>query len=119
MLDAKRDDAVVVKLGELLGSDGNGAVWSLPPDADLNANLVQLGPNTAIDAHRNAEVDVLVLVRSGAGEIVVDGRVSPVAADHLMLIPRGTMRAIRAGSSGLVYVTVHRARGPMTVGRRA
>jgi len=119
LIEAEGDDAVLVKLGDLLQADGDGAVWSLPANGDLNANLVRIGPNAGIDAHRNSEVDVLVLVRSGAGEIVVDGRVSSVAADDLMLIPRNSTRAIRAGERGLVYVTVHRARGPLTVGRRA
>lgn len=113
-------DPVLVKLGDLLGSDGgDGAVWSLPANGDLNVNLVQLGPNASIEAHRNSEVDVVVFVRSGDGEIVVDDRVSHVAADHLMFIPRDSTRAIHAGNTGLDYLSIHRARGPMTVGRRA
>lgn len=48
-------------------------MWSLPHDADLDANLVRLEPHARIDTHRNTEVDVLVVVRGGSGELVVDG----------------------------------------------
>jgi quercetin dioxygenase-like cupin family protein len=119
VVDDERDG--VVTLTDLLRSGGDGVAWSLPAHAshDLNVNLVQLGPHASVDAHRNDEVDVLVIVRAGAGEIVVDGRVTPIVADQLMLVPRNSTRAIRAGADGLVYLTVHRARGAMTVRRNA
>jgi mannose-6-phosphate isomerase-like protein (cupin superfamily) len=121
LVDDDRDDTVLVKLADLLRTDGDGAVWSLPANAssDLNVNLVQLSAHASIDAHRNDEVDVVLFVRSGAGEIVVDNRISQIAADQLALIPRSSTRAIRAGSNGLVYLSIHRVRSPMTPRRRA
>jgi mannose-6-phosphate isomerase-like protein (cupin superfamily) len=111
------DDALVVTLADVLNTDGDGAVWSTAT-GDLNVNLVRLAPQASIDAHRNDEVDVLVVVRSGAGEVVVDDRALQVAADQLVFIPRNSTRAIRAGSNGLIYLSIHRARGPMTLHRR-
>jgi quercetin dioxygenase-like cupin family protein len=91
-------------------SGGDGVAWSLPHGGDLDANLVRLGPAGAIGEHRNDEVDVLVVVQSGRGELVVDDEVLPLAPEHLALVPRGRRRSIRAGSEGIAYLSIHRRR---------
>lgn len=98
-------------------SGGSGVIWTLTEGRDLNVNLVRLQPGDAIDAHRNDEVDVLLHVRSGAGHLVVDGHTHPLRVDHLVLVERGATRSIHAGGDGLTYLTVHRRRGPLTIGR--
>lgn len=110
--------AGVVKLGaiaERAPADATGALWSLRPDGDLNANLVRLPPSGVIDAHRSDERDVLVVVLAGAGVITIDDSVLAVEAEDLVHIPHQTERSIRAGERGLVYLTVHRNRGPLTI----
>lgn len=107
---------LVVDLGACPTAGASGAVWSLPRSGDLDANLVRLAPGEVIDQHVNDEVDVLMFVQSGRGELVVDGRRHLLAADSLALVPRGARRAIAAGSPGVTYLTVHRRRGPMTIG---
>jgi quercetin dioxygenase-like cupin family protein len=102
-------------IAESASDDATGALWSLRPDGDLNANLVRLGPAGVIEAHRNDERDVLVVVLAGAGVITIDDSVLAVEADDLVHIPRQTERSIRAGERGLVYVTVHQNRGPLTI----
>ncbi len=93
----------------------DGVLWTLPGDADLNANLVRLSPGASIPDHRNDEVDVVVVVLDGHGELTVDRVATPLAPHDLALIPSGATRAIRAGAGGLRYLTVHRARGPLAI----
>ena len=97
-------------------ADGNGVVRSLPRGADLDANLVHLDPGAVIAAHRNDDVDVLIVVRSGVAELTIDTRPCQLVADLVVLIPRGTRRAVVAGPAGITYLSVYRRRGPLTVG---
>jgi regulator of cell morphogenesis and NO signaling len=106
-----RDATVTVTdLGALPTRGGDGVVWSLPHGGDLDANLVRLGPDAAIGEHRNDEVDVLVYVQSGTGELVGDGHVQRLSGQVAALIPRGSRRSIRAGTRGLTYLSIHRRR---------
>jgi regulator of cell morphogenesis and NO signaling len=122
--DAGADDGrpyvVVADLGAT-GRDGrpeaDGAVWSLPHGGDHDANLVRLSPGGAIAPHTNDLLDVLLVVRSGDGAIVVDGIRHGLRPDVVLLVPRGAHREIAAGSDGLTYLSIHRSRPPLTVGR--
>ena len=102
-----------------LDLDGpSGAVWSLPRGGDLDANVVVLRPDDAVGEHVNDEVDVVLVVVSGDGRIAVDAEMRHVRAGHLVHAPRGSVRSIRATGNGpLVYVTVHRARRGLGIGR--
>lgn len=100
------------------GGDGNGAIWSLPHGGDLDANLIRLEGGRTIDQHVNVEVDVLIVVWGGAGELFVDERPQALRQGIVVLIPRGRSRAIRAGADGIVYLSIHRHRGPLVIGRR-
>jgi mannose-6-phosphate isomerase-like protein (cupin superfamily) len=108
----------VVDLAAIDTAGPSGAVWSLPHGGDLDANLVRLGPGDGVGVHVNDEVDALLLVRSGQGELVVDGAVRELRPDVLALVPRGAPRSLRAGPAGLTYLSIHRRRGPLGVTRR-
>jgi hypothetical protein len=56
------------------------------------------------------------VVLDGAGQLDVGPTRHPLRPHTLALIPRGAPRSIRAGSSGITYVTVHRSRGPLRIG---
>ena len=106
---------VVVDLGDV-AVRGSGAVWSLPHGGDLDANLVRLDPDATIGAHVNDEVDVLVFVQSGTGQLLLgDDRVD-LGSDHLVLVPKGVRRSVTAGPAGITYLSVHRRRGPIQIG---
>jgi quercetin dioxygenase-like cupin family protein len=109
---------VTVNLSAIDVGGADGAVWSLPHDGDLDANLVKLGPGGRITEHRNDEVDVVVLVVSGSAHLVVDGKAVVVRPHHLARIPKGARRSVEAGPAGVVYLTVHRARAGLRVGLR-
>jgi quercetin dioxygenase-like cupin family protein len=101
------------------GGDHAGALWRLD-GADLQANLVRLGPGDRIEAHRNDEVEVLMVVVLGRGELTVDGRVHRLAPMALVHLPRGAVRAVEAVDGPLVYLSVHRRRpAGLQVGRPA
>lgn len=106
---------VIADLGDVTVR-GNGAVWSLPHGGDLDANLVRLEPGRSIGEHVNDEVDVLVFVQSGSGDLRLGDTRVDLASDHLVLIPRGVVRAIAAGQAGITYLSVHRRRGPLAIG---
>ena len=109
-------EIAVTDLGAVPLAGADGVVWSLDERHDLNANLVRLSPGGAVGEHRNDEVDVLVVVLAGSGTLVVDGEPVALAADRIVAVPRGTRRSIRASDDeGLLHLTVHRQRGPLTI----
>lgn len=100
-----------------LPASGDGVAWSANPDG-VNVNLVVLGPDGTIAAHRNDAVDVLVVVLDGSLDVAVDDASVTVASGQATVIPRGTMRTLTAGVVGSRHLTVHRARPPMQPARR-
>ncbi|MDG9705517.1 hypothetical protein [Streptomyces sp. DH37] len=101
--------------------DRGGALWRLAePGRQLDANLVRLPPGAAVGEHAENDLDVLLLVVGGGGEIEdgAGGR-QTLAPKALVWLPRTSRRALRAGPEGLVYLTVHRRRPGMAVGLRA
>jgi mannose-6-phosphate isomerase-like protein (cupin superfamily) len=91
-------------------------MWSLPHGGDLDANLVRLEPGGCIGEHVNDDVDVLVFVRSGTGQLGLGETLVDLASDHLVLIPQGVRRSITAGPAGITYLSVHRRRAPLGIG---
>jgi hypothetical protein len=61
---------------------------------------------------------VVLVVVDGDGALDVDGQLQALGPGCLAFVPKGSVRTITAGAAGLSYVTVHRRRGPLTVGRR-
>jgi hypothetical protein len=83
-------------------------------------NLVRLDQDDRIEPHRNDEVDVLVVVVLGWGELTLDGQVHQLAPMVIAHLPKGTVRAIGAVDGPLAYLSVHRRRSPgLQVGRHA
>ena len=99
------------------GGSHPGARWRLDGE-DLQANLVRLGRGDRIQPHRNDEVEVLVVVVSGRGELTLDGQVHQLAPMVVAHLPKGTVRAIAAVDGPLAYLSVHRRRSAgLQVGR--
>lgn len=96
---------------------GAGALWILKGSEDLNANLVRFPVGEGVGEHVNAEVDVLIVGVTGVGRVAVDGRDHPLREGVVVLVPKGTRRSTRSDSADFAYVTVHRRRGPIRIGR--
>jgi quercetin dioxygenase-like cupin family protein len=119
--DGGMPDAIpLVDLASLAAAGGHpGARWRLDGE-DLQANLVRLGPGDRIQRHRNDEVEVLVVVVAGRGELTLDGQVHQLAPMVVAHLPKGTVRAIAAVNGPLAYLSVHRRRlAGLQVGRPA
>lgn len=99
------------------GDGRSGAVWRLDPVArQLDANLVRLPPGTRGAAHVEPDLDVLVCVVVGSGELAIGGERQPLEPGCVAWLPHGMERAVSAGPDGLAYVTTHRRRPGMTIG---
>ena len=94
-----------------------GVVWTLQGGKDLNANLVRFEAGGGVGEHVNDEVDVLIVGVSGSGVVGVDGEEHPVSDGVMIFVPRGVRRSTRAMSEGFAYLSVHRRRGPLRIGR--
>lgn len=93
-------------VADLLAPAGRGAAWSAT-SVDLNVNLVVWPSGGGVDAHVNAERDVLWVVLEGRGEVTIDGAVHAVRAGWAAVLPKGAERAVRAGPEGIRYVSAH------------
>jgi quercetin dioxygenase-like cupin family protein len=99
--------------------DSAGVVWKLSePGRQLDANVVRLGPGARVAPHVESDLDVLVLVLGGSGELAGGATAEPLAEGALAWLPHGALRSLTAGSGGLTYLTVHRRRPGMTIGHR-
>jgi quercetin dioxygenase-like cupin family protein len=114
------DPIPLVDLASLAAAGNHpGARWRLDGE-DLQANLVRLGRSERIQPHRSDEVEVLVVVVAGRGELTLDGQVHQLAPMIVAHLPKGTVRAIAAVDGPLAYLSVHRRRsGGLQVGRPA
>ena len=92
-------------------------LWALEGSEDLNANLVRFPPGEGVGEHANGEVDVLVIGVSGAGCVTVDGSCHRLRAGTVVFVPKGALRSTRSDSADFAYLTVHRRRGPLRIGR--
>lgn len=88
----------------------DGAIWSLNSE-QLNANLMRLSAGEGIPEHVNGELDVLLAVFEGTGELTVDGETHALGPGVAVVVPRGARRGIRCDQGPLVYLTTHKQRG--------
>ncbi len=88
-----------------------GAVWKLQiRQRDLDSNVIRLEPGTGIGAHAGADLDVLLLVLDGTGQITTELGTLELHAGALVWLPRRSRRQFTAGPDGLRYLTVHQRR---------
>ncbi len=59
----------------------------------------------------NDDLDVLLVVFEGSGELQVGDATSALEPGVAVVVPRGSRRAIRCLRGPLVYLTAHRQRG--------
>ena len=85
-----------VDLASLAAAGGHpGARWRLDGE-ELQANLVRLDRGDRIQPHHNDEVEVLVVVVSGRGELTLDGQVHQLARLSSPTCPRGRSERSRS-----------------------
>lgn len=91
--------------------DVTGAVWKLDVrERDLDSNVIALPPGGRIDAHAGADVDVLIHVLSGSGQLGTERDTIDLVPGALLWLPKRSRRQFSAGPDGLRYLTVHQKR---------
>ena len=100
----------------LLDRAGRGPVWGTESD-DLNATLLAWPAGEANPEHVNAERDVLLVVVSGSGSLRVEGEPHELTAGDAVVVPKGATRRLAAGPDGIRYLSVHRRRGGLQIGK--
>jgi quercetin dioxygenase-like cupin family protein len=86
-----------------------GAIWSQETE-DLDVNVVAFPAGRGVGAHVNDQTDVLLVVVAGGGVAEIDGRPHTLSPGVMVLIPKGTRRAVWSTTGRLVYVSCHRRR---------
>ena len=98
--------------------DATGAVWKLPMrERDLDSNIIALPPGATIGAHTGPDVDVLIYVLAGSGQLAteLDAQTVALRGGSLIWLPRRSRRQFTAGPDGLRYLTVHQRRQALTL----
>jgi quercetin dioxygenase-like cupin family protein len=96
----------------LAAADHDGPIWSSSGE-QLNINLIRLSGSAAIEAHVNAELDILIVVVEGHGLLTLDATERRVHVGEIVVIPRGVRRAITSAGGVFAYVTCHRRRAAL------
>jgi quercetin dioxygenase-like cupin family protein len=113
------DPGVLARLAELsegLAEDRGGALWRLAANGrQLDANVIRIPPGAHVAEHVEPDLDVLLHVTNGSGLLLVDGEEQRIAEGSLVWLPRGTRRSLRAGSEGLIQLSVHRRRPGLAI----
>ena len=95
---------------------GAGVAWKLQMrERDLDSNVITLAPGAAIGAHHGPDLDVLIHVLSGSGQLVTELNAIEVRPGSLLWLPRRSLREFTAGPDGLTYLTVHQRRQALTL----
>jgi uncharacterized protein (DUF2249 family)/quercetin dioxygenase-like cupin family protein len=104
-------DLAGVAAADGTGAGGAGAVWKLQArDRDLDSNVIALPPAAAIDAHAGPDLDVLIHVLAGGGQLTTEQGVLDLTPGALAWLPRRSRRQFTAGPDGLCYLTFHQRR---------
>lgn len=90
-------------------ANNDGPIWSVNSE-QLNLNLLRLPTGDAIAEHTNSELDVVLVIFEGSGELTVDGELYSLHPGLAVVVPRGATRAMRCTVGPLVYLTCHRRR---------
>lgn len=99
------------QLGSDTEVDVTGATWKLQVrERDLDSNVIALPPGERIAAHTGPDLDVLVHVLAGSGQLTTERGVVDLVPGGLLWLPRRSRRQFDAGPEGLCYLTVHQRR---------
>lgn len=94
--------------------------WKLQMrERDLDSNIITLEPGEVIDTHAGPDVDVLIHVLAGSGELTSELDTLTLRGGTLVWLPRRSRRSFVAGPDGLRYLTVHQRRQALTLTTRS
>jgi uncharacterized protein (DUF2249 family)/quercetin dioxygenase-like cupin family protein len=92
-------------------ADVTGAAWKLQiRERDLDSNIIALTPGGTIEAHTGPNLDVLIHILAGSGQLTTELGGIDLEPGALLWLPRHARRQFTAGPDGLRYLTVHQRR---------
>lgn len=107
-------------VGDETEPNAAGAIWRLPMNTrDLDSNVIQLPAHACIDAHAGPDIDVLIHVIDGSGQLTTELGTLDLIPGTLAWMPRRSLRQLHAGANGLRYLTVHQRRKALALGTTA
>ncbi len=106
-------------LGAAADPEARGAIWRLEEaERHLDANVIALPPGERIEAHAGPDEDVLWHVVAGSGTLATDdGELELLLPGAIVWLPRRSTRAVTPGPEGLRYLSVHRRKPGLGIGR--
>ncbi|HEU4363452.1 MAG TPA: DUF2249 domain-containing protein [Mycobacterium sp.] len=91
--------------------DPAGVVWKLEVQSrELDADVVSLAPGEDTGMHSGPEVNALIHVLSGSGQLATELDTIDLKSGALLWMPRRSRRQFIAGPDGLRFLTVHQKR---------
>lgn len=94
----------------------SGALWKLQVrERDLDSNVIALPPGGTIDSHDGPDLDVIIHVLAGSGQLGTESDSLDLVPGALFFLPRRSRRQFTAGADGLRYFTVHQRRQALTL----
>jgi quercetin dioxygenase-like cupin family protein len=97
----------------LQGGVTSGPVWGAESE-ELNATKLAWPAGRQIAEHV-ADRDVVYVVLGGTLTLTVEDVPHELSAGDVLIVEKGTRRALVAGREGVEYVTAHRRRGGLQV----
>lgn len=93
-----------------------GSIWQLEPGArDLDSNIIALPAGDDIGLHVGPNLDVLILVLQGSGQLQTELNVIELQQGALVWLPRKAQRRFIAGPEGIQYFTVHQRKPTLNI----
>jgi quercetin dioxygenase-like cupin family protein len=86
---------------------------------ELNVTPLSWNAGSGPPEHVNEERDVLVVVLDGSAILSLDGEERELAHGEAAIVPKGRRRKITGGRGGVRYLSIHRRRPPLQIGRTA
>lgn len=97
--------------GDGVAADPAGVVWKLEVQSrELDADVTSLAAHQDTDMHIGPEMDALIHVLSGSGELTTELGTIELTPGALLWMPRRSRRQFSAGCDGLRYLTIHQKR---------
>jgi quercetin dioxygenase-like cupin family protein len=113
-LQAPRRDEVEAAAPENSPDAGEALV-----SEELNVTPLSWKAGSGPPEHVNEERDVLVDVLDGSVTLSIDGEERELARGEAAIVAKGGRRKITAGPDGVRYLSIHRRRPPLQIGRTA
>ncbi len=113
------NETVQANLLEVLAEGTHsGALWATESE-DLDCTFVLWKKGEGVRPHVNSEVDVVMIVMSGSGEVLINGEGVPLTQGQVVLVPKGAERSVQVTGEGLAYLNVHKRKRKLMPGNIA